>query len=48
MEQRRCLEGSDSYAGTPLASDTSSVLSSSTVGTTPSSPPLEEREHERQ
>jgi hypothetical protein len=36
----------DSYAGTPRKSDTSPVLSRSTLGTTLSPPPLGEREHE--
>ncbi|KAF7326448.1 hypothetical protein MVEN_02615400 [Mycena venus] len=46
-KERHRAEGSDdSYAGTPRTSDTSPVLSTSTLGTTPSPPPLGEREHE--
>ncbi|KAJ7604292.1 hypothetical protein DFH06DRAFT_1487707 [Mycena polygramma] len=43
-EGTRRSEGSDdSSAGTPHTSDTSPVLSTSTLGTTPSPPPLDER-----
>jgi hypothetical protein len=44
--RHRAEGGDDSSAGTPRTSDTSPVLSTSTLRTTPSSPPLGEHEHE--
>jgi hypothetical protein len=48
MERRHRTEGSDdSAAGTPRTSDTSPVLSTSTLGTTPSPPPLGEHRKDK-
>ncbi|KAJ7165748.1 hypothetical protein C8R46DRAFT_1274917 [Mycena filopes] len=47
-ERRHRAEGSDgSSAGTPRTSDTSPVLSTSTLGTTPSPPPLGEHRKDK-
>ncbi|KAJ7036982.1 hypothetical protein C8F04DRAFT_1232882 [Mycena alexandri] len=47
-ERRHRTEGSDdSSAGTPRTSDTSPVLSTSTLGTTPSPPPLGEHRKDK-